>query len=565
MIKIIKQLSKIFIIDYFQKLNIFKKEDNKINYKSGFVWLLIILILAISYSCYEIISFLNKAGQEILFLKIYLPIISFVIIFQAILIISNILYFSKDTEYILYLPIKPEELIISKLINIISIIYSTGIILIGLPLLIYGMVTGSSIYYYLSTIIVTFIFPILPVLLISFIMLIIVQSMKFIKNKGILQILIVSILTLLITTLGVFTVRKVIIENFPEISITEEGQVENAQIIINTLHERLNNFNKYFFNVNNYINILSMQSLFKIIIEVAKIILINIFILFIFLYLSKKIYINLLLKNTIYINNKIINNKKIKNNYNKNKINKTYIINELKKIIRTPTFFLQCIFQYLFMIIIFLVLLNTLIPTLMQSLTDEYILEIGIDNFKLQIICILLGIIQLLSMMNNLSITAISREGKYVSYLKCLPVSLYDQFKYKNIPQILLNTIAIAGTLIIWKIKANNIEMIYIIITFIIAMILNIINSYLMLITNLRKPNIDWITETSALKDNGSKLIQYGLTIINILMLNYFTQIFENMNINISLLIILAIYLFILIIIINYTKRNINKLFNKIN
>ena len=70
MIKKIIQLSKIFIKDYFQNLYIFNKDTKKINKKSVAVWLAIISIITMGLLSFQIIDFLEKAGQEILFLKI---------------------------------------------------------------------------------------------------------------------------------------------------------------------------------------------------------------------------------------------------------------------------------------------------------------------------------------------------------------------------------------------------------------------------------------------------------------------------------------------------------------
>ena len=75
MIKKIKILSNIFIKDYFQNLYIFNKDTKKVNKKSGAVWLAIISALTIGLLSYKIIDFLGQTRQEILFLKIYLPIL----------------------------------------------------------------------------------------------------------------------------------------------------------------------------------------------------------------------------------------------------------------------------------------------------------------------------------------------------------------------------------------------------------------------------------------------------------------------------------------------------------
>ena len=113
--------------------------------------------------------------------------------------------------------------------------------------------------------------------------------------------------------------------------------------------------------------------------------------------------------------------------------------------------------------------------------------------------------------------------------------------------------------------KKSMILLIFGIISILLFMLLNIINSFLMVIVDLRKPNLNWITETSAIKDNGNKLYQYVTTIIISLLFIYFMRIFENINIKISLCAIIFILILILLIINILVKKNINKLFEKIN
>ena len=144
MIKKIKILSNIFIKDYFQNLYIFNKDTKKINKKSGAAWLAIISVLTIGLLSYKIIDFLVQAKQEILFLKIYLPILATIFIFQAILVCTNVFYFSKDLEYILPLPIKPIELLIAKFNNVISITYGMELLLLFYD--VFCVINFSSIF-----------------------------------------------------------------------------------------------------------------------------------------------------------------------------------------------------------------------------------------------------------------------------------------------------------------------------------------------------------------------------------------------------------------------------------
>ena len=70
MIKKINLLTKIFLKDYYQNLNIINKKNNKINLKATVTWMVIILMFAICYLSFNIIKTLKNIGMPILFLKV---------------------------------------------------------------------------------------------------------------------------------------------------------------------------------------------------------------------------------------------------------------------------------------------------------------------------------------------------------------------------------------------------------------------------------------------------------------------------------------------------------------
>ena len=565
MIRKIIELSKVFIKDYFQNLYIFNKDTKKINKKSGIIWLLIVIVSMIGFISLKVIEALYARGQAILFLKIYLPILATIFMFQAILVCSNVFFFSKDLEYILPMPIKPIELLIAKFNNVISITYSMEGLFLFVPLVIYGIITLKPIMYYFLMLIVLIMFPIFLITIVSIVMLFIMQFTKFIKNKDIFQILIVTVLTVIITTTEMYLFQSVFDDNIIQIQTNENSEMENAELNIEILNNKLDKLNNYFLVINPCIKLLNNFQIKIILIQLIKIIIINIILFFIFVFLGKILYLKNLLKNIAYINKKKNTKKIIKNKYKKNKIKISYIKNEFRKIIKNPTFFIQCIFQYIFIDLILLLIINFFFPSILKSFEEENMInELGINNFILQCICMILGILQILFTLGNLAITAISRDGKNAIVMKYIPVSLYKQFIWKNIPQILINSFTIIGILMVIVINTNNIPFIYYLIGVILAMLLNFINCIIMSIIDLKRPNLDWINETSLLKDNRNKLYQYITTIVIVLLLIYFTQIFNNINIKFSLAIMLVIFSLVIIALIIYVKKNINKLFNRI-
>ena len=95
-------------------------------------------------------------------------------------------------------------------------------------------------------------------------------------------------------------------------------------------------------------------------------------------------------------------------------------------------------------------------------------------------------------------------------------------------------------------------------------MLINIINSYILVFIDFKNPNLNWTNQESITKNSGNKLYQYVITIITFLILNYFVKILKNISYIKSMIIINIIFFIIFIIIKKYIKNNIKKIFKKI-
>lgn len=565
MINKIKKLATVFLKDYYQKLNIINKKNNKINHKSTFAWLLLIFMVALIYLSFKIINYLGKAGQPVLFLKIYLPIIAIIMLFQLIILTCNLFYYSKDLTYILPLPVKTTEILISKLNTIITILYFMEGLLLVVPLFMYGILIEKTINYFITMVITLITFPILFTAIISIIMLFIMKLSKYIKNKDIFQLIVTCLLTILlsytITTSLQDNVLKDLEQNI-EINLQEntENNIEKKPIIT---EEKLDKINKNFVIINPTIKMMTANNFIEIILNLIKIILINLIAIIIFLFIGNKLYLKTVLLNIQNINK----NKKINKKLNYKKENKiiSYIKIDIKKIIKNPIFFIQNILQYIFIGIIVGVLIKLLLPIFIEQIkTDTMLEQIGIEAFKLQATLIVIGIIQIVFTFSKLSITAISREGENAIFMKYIPISLYTQFKIKTLPQKIINTIIILIVLTVIYLQIAEISFLYYIIAFITAMIINLINSELMVLLDLKKPNLNWTNEASLAKDSGNKLYQYVLTIITLLILSYFSRILDGVNFVPSIIIINIILILFYLGLNIFINKKINKIFNKI-
>ena len=559
-VKNIIDLTKIFFQSSFQNPYLIDKKTNKLNKKSVKVWLLIIIMVAVTYLSYVLVKELVLIGQANLFLNFMLLLLMIVLIFQVSLISTNVYYFSKDIELILPLPIKPVDLLIAKLNTIIINTYFFELIFILFPLIIYGIYISAGIWFYLYAAILLIIFPILPALIVSIIMMLLMKLSKFIKNKDIFQLIITFLFVILIVIMIFSLVKTIIIPNNGEI-INEEIEATKK---LNEFNNKLKYINNYFLEINPSIELLNNSNKINSIINLFKIILTDLIFFIIFIFIGKITYLKDILKNNNYNSAKKIKKINLEKKCKKKNKMSSYINKEFKMLFKSPIFFMQCIYPTLIMIVTLIIILLFSVPNI-RALINSGTLGIEQFEFKLNTICIIVAAIQIIFTFSNTSITAISREGKNAMFMKFIPIDFYKQIIFKAMPQIIVNLFFILILNILIYMIIPEIKLIYCIYIFIIANLLNIFNSLLMVVVDLSDPNLDWNAEYEVISENNKKLYQYVFTILVILLLTYFSKIFSDLNINISCILIILILLITLIIfnlIINKIK---NKLFKKIN
>lgn len=561
-IKIIKDLTKIFLKSAYQDVNIINKETKKINKKSVFVWLILIVSLALFYISNEIIKALVSSGYPEVFLSIYFLVLAIFIMFQTILVCTNIFYFSKDIELILPFPIKPVNLLIAKFNTLICTLYVSEAIFGIIPICIYGILTHSTLLFYIYAVLIFIFFPVFLALVLSIIMMFVMKISKFIKNKETFQ----TIITLLLVT-SIFIVEYNVINNIfiqnKEIEIVENNfQIADKLIEFNN---RIETSNKFFLVINPAVKVLKNSNLQNIF-EIIKIILIDFITVIIFIFIGKKTYLKDILKNTAYLiktSNKGINlYKKCK----KNIIFKAYIKKEFKNLFRNSMVFMQCVYPMIISLITVIIISIILLPKLNEILNNPDIKQlIGNLEFDLSIVYIILSGIQVLFMISPASLTSISRDGKNAGFMKYIPISYFRQILYKGLPQIFINSISVIIIVGILYYAFPFIGIVNVLLVFISSMILNVLNSYSMIIVDLLNPKLEWDSEYEILKQNNNRYFQYAFTVIVILILVYLNKVLEGINLNLAIIITSIVFLFILIIELILIKIRENKLMKKIN
>lgn len=550
MVKNIILLTKISARNLLENYDLLKRGENRLNKKSIYLWLVLIVLVVITLLSNQVIDMLQDIGQVEIFPNILISLVTIIMFMQTIIVSINVLYFSKDIESVLSLPIKSEELLISKINTILTILYSTEIIFALIPLILYGISNIMGISYYITMLIVLILLPILPVMVITLIALLVMKFIRNIKHKNAFQIFITLIFIVMIIVAEVLAVNWLTL-----------NQEDYSQIGIN-LKTLADNINKSFVVVDPLVLILHQQN---ILINLIKVITAYLVLVILVIFIGKKTYLKNILKIMAYNKNKVIKKVNYDSQCKQKSVYKSYIKNEFDNLFKNAIFFMQTIYPVC-MTLISLIFLATYfklgivdkVAELSEMLTD---LHLNIEG-----VCIILIIAQVLYSLVSISITSLSRMGKNAIFIKFIPVDFYKQFLMKNIPQIIVNVILLLVVLICAKVFFSLITVFELLFIFVLGVSLSVLNSYLMLIVDIKRPTLNWSAEIDVFKQNGNKVFQYVWTITVVVILMYIRKACETVNLYIGFLAIFVVFALILFIVDRYVRKGIknNKLFKNV-
>ena len=159
-------MNEVFSLTKILLKNAFQKEKKNQTKKISKLVLILAYILIFGYVGalilffgYHILNILISLNQPAIYLNLLLGATIAIALFRTLFSAVNVLYFSKDLEYLLPLPIKPSKILMAKW-NVLIISQYIIQIPIVLPLLIlYGIMLKLGVMYYIYMV---FVFLLLP-------------------------------------------------------------------------------------------------------------------------------------------------------------------------------------------------------------------------------------------------------------------------------------------------------------------------------------------------------------------------------------------------------------------
>ena len=111
----------------------------------SFVIVFVFLAIIMTFTSIYVTVRLDEIDQTYSFVNILLLMNFFILFTKSVFESLNVLYFSKDLQILLRMPLKPISILHSKLQNMIISEYPMEIVMLAIPMIVYGIFTKVEI------------------------------------------------------------------------------------------------------------------------------------------------------------------------------------------------------------------------------------------------------------------------------------------------------------------------------------------------------------------------------------------------------------------------------------
>lgn len=446
---------------------------------------------------------LSQIDQQGVILGLGFSMSCLAIFFLGIFYVIGTFYFSMDINYLLPLPLRPSEILSSKLVVVLVYEYLTQIVILAPIIIAYGIKDGAGILYYIFSILIFLTIPIIPLIISSILVMVIMRFTNLAKNKDRFNMIGGIIAIFIGIGINIFMQRTASNFTNPENMqrLFEEGN--NSFIGLAT---------KLFPSAKLAAAALAENISSRGFINLGLFIVMTVISLIVFILVGEGLYFKGVIGTSEAASKrKQLSNDELYKATKQNSILKAYTIKELKILFRTPAYFLNCVVINFFwpIIIILPLVINS---DNMESLEMIKSFLNTPDYFSIILAgsSLLLGFV---SSTNGVASTSISREGKSFFVNKFLPISYKNQIIAKVLSGIIISIIGMVTLIFTIIIIAKPSPLLIILITIIGMLVISFAN-FIGVLIDLFNPKLNWDNEQKAVKQNLNLIISWPLILI---------------------------------------------------
>lgn len=522
-----------------QDMNMFKYSTkvNSSKIKKILFPVLLFIIVCISIGTYSFMLSKQLAPFHLTYimLSMFIAVVTIITFIEGIYKSQGILFETKDNDLLFSLPISKSKILFVRIFKLLLFQYIYNLMFILPAFVAYIYYERPGISFYLISLLMTFLIPIIPTVISSALGYII----KLFSSKSNFKKIIQTVLSAIIFIFIFFVSMNM--ESFMKDVVSKATSINDILI-------------KLYYPIGLYINLINKFSL----LELFKLLLINIIPFALFLVLGSKLYFKIISNSKSGITRRKSKIKNIK--FIKRRIVHSLTLKELKRYFSSPTYMFNTSFG----------LLLTLVMSILLCIKGRSIFELVLSNYgkgtgiKLEVLYY--GLILFATSMTSITSSSISLEGKTINITKSLPIDEKDILKSKIIyPFIIELPFIIIGELIFFIFFKPSIF--YIISIILIGIIMIFLSSIIGLIVNLKYPKMNATNDTEVVKQSISSMISVFIgmgiflgSILLIIFLLKYINIKTLIVFHISLLMILGFILYLILMktgIKDYRKINI--------
>lgn len=458
------------------------------------VFILLPIVAFAGFLSYLMTEILAELGHAALGVHLMFSLTSIFTVVFGLNVIINEFYFSADLEHILPFPFKAWEITMAKFTTTFFADNIMQFLLVFSCIIGFGMATGMSIVQWIFSFVLGFFLPLAPLLVCAILGILMMNISRFMRRRQTARLLSVLFMVM------VFGVMAVTIMSIPALDI--EAFIINATKSDAPFIRLMDIFFPQIGMLTNYMETGSIW-------ELAKFLVLNVVLLFLFYVTSEKFYI----KSVTGISgdgHKKVRNMDIEKNSKCRSVTGGLFFKEIQMLLRTPVFLTNCILvTFIWPVFVFLV--GRIMDVNMER---NYLIEAfsNHDMYTAFVFIFSVSVAIIMTSMNSLGSNAFSREGQGIFFMKFIPVNYKVQWNIKAAVSIIISVLGTVPFMIVFGIyiKMNILQML---ICALLQLSACIFVTYLGLLLDSINPKLVWEDALTSLRENYNTFFCMAISI----------------------------------------------------
>ena len=436
---------------------------------------------------------LMQTGHPEFGIKLMYGLISIFTVVFGINVIFNELYFEDDISYLLPLPMKPEELVLSRFLAVfvgenmmqfaVVIAVVTG----------FGIAHPMNVLQWIISLAAGFLLPVIPMAVIAIAGMLLMTFTRFIKKKETVRRISYAIIILILAA-GAMMLVSIDISEIVVFII--EGTASNV-LFVKIL-------DIIFPQTGLIADFMASGSVWPILVF-AAICLLSLVLLSV---CARLFYMESVtrLNETTHVQKNAASSQSVVFR----SAGMSLFIKEMRILVRTPAFMTNCVAANFVWPVFVLIFAKIMRADLGRAALSAYFAE---QSHKTAAMAVILALTMVTAAMNCLGSDSFSREGKGFDYIKFIPVSYKLQWNVKTAAAMIWTLAGTVPFFAFFVIYAG-----FEVLTAVITMVLVISSAFFvtelgMLLDSLN-PKLFWLDALSALRENYNTVFCMGITIV---------------------------------------------------